>query len=337
MDAIYNLGINFIIAFQSLGSWLVTPMAFFSFFGSEQFFVFVLPVIFWCVDAEVGIRLGILLMASTSLNGVFKLAMHAPRPSWLSEQVKAFASQPGFGIPSGHSQNSVVTWGLLAARGQRRWMWWAAGTIAFLTGLSRMYLGMHFPGDVLGGWVIGIFLLWVTLKWIPGIASWHTQRKLGMQIFLAWFGSMSLILAGYVARLGLESWSVPIKWVNLAAQAKPIPTTIAPLALSPVVTPAAAMFGVALGAILLKPQGGFEAGGEPTQRVLRFIVGLVGVAILYAGLGALFPRGEDFLALAFRYVRYTIIAAWVSGFAPMLFIRMRLATPSESRKARIPT
>ena len=151
MDAIYKLGTNFIFAIQSLGSWLVTPMTFFSFFGSAQFFLFVLPVVFWCIDAELGVRLGILLMASTSLNGVLKLAMHAPRPSWLSHEVKAHASEPGFGIPSGHSQNGAVTWDFLAAWGKRKWMWWVAGTIAFLTGLSRMFLGMHFPGDVLTG------------------------------------------------------------------------------------------------------------------------------------------------------------------------------------------
>jgi hypothetical protein len=241
--------------------------------------------------------------------------------------VKAFASQTDFGIPSGHSQNGVVIWGLLADWGKRPWMWWAAGTIVFLTGLSRMYLGMHFPSDVLAGWLVGVIVLWAVLKWLPGATRWLDQKTLWLQILLAWLFSVAFILLGYIARLSLGGWTIPGEWVSLAASAHPVATNIAPLALSPLVTASAAMFGIIAGGMIIKPLGGFDTSGDAIKYVIRMIIGLAGVAILYAGLGALFPRGEEFLPLALRYVRYTLIGAWVSGFAPMLFIRLRIAKP----------
>jgi membrane-associated phospholipid phosphatase len=332
MNEIYMQGIRLILAFQSLGSWLVAPMSALSFLGSEQFFLFILPVLYWCVNAELGISLGIILMTSVNLNLVLKIFLHAPRPIWLSQQVKAYASEIGFGIPSGHSQSSVVMWGVLAAWGKRKWMWLAAGIIMFLTGLSRMYLGMHFPSDVIAGWVIGAVLLWSYLKYQVPMAKWFVEKKMSTQVLLAWLASLVIILTGFLARHSLGNWAVPVEWIKAAAQSRPIPSFIDPLALSSLVTSAAALFGLSLGVIILIPRGGFDTGGAAFKRILRFILGLIGVSILYAGLGTLFPHGEDALSLTLRYVRYTLVGVWVTGIAPMVFISLKLATPKQVSK-----
>jgi hypothetical protein len=52
--------------------------------------------------------------------------------------------------------------------------------------------------------------------------------------------------------------------------------------------------------------------------------------VLYIGLGSLFPETEDFLSYALRYVRYALIGFWISGFAPWLFVKVKLASPSRS-------
>ena len=54
MDSLISFGVSFITAFQSLGTWLEAPMKFFSFLGSENFFLLFLPFIYWCVDAALG-------------------------------------------------------------------------------------------------------------------------------------------------------------------------------------------------------------------------------------------------------------------------------------------
>jgi undecaprenyl-diphosphatase len=73
-----------------------------------------------------------------------------------------------FAFPSGHTANATIAYfgaALLLAGGAR---WWrrsvgAALTVAFLVGLSRVMLGVHWPADVVGGWAFGGF--W-TLTWL---------------------------------------------------------------------------------------------------------------------------------------------------------------------------
>jgi hypothetical protein len=60
---------------------------------------------------------------------------------------------------------------------------------------------------------------------------------------------------------------------------------------------------------------------------VRFLVGLVGVAILYFGLKLIFPPGDGAFPYFFRYLRYSLVGAWVSAGAPWFFLRMKLAKP----------
>jgi uncharacterized membrane protein YGL010W len=75
--------------------------------------------------------------------------------------------------------------------------------------------------------------------------------------------------------------------------------------------------------------GGFNAGGAVWKRILRFVLGLVGVLVFYLGLDLLFgliaPDAQTLLPFVLRYVRYTLVGAWVSFGAPWLFIRLKLA------------
>ena len=51
MDGILNSGIPVILWFQSLGDWLLGPMKIFSFLGTEDFYLLVLPLVYWGYDA----------------------------------------------------------------------------------------------------------------------------------------------------------------------------------------------------------------------------------------------------------------------------------------------
>ncbi len=68
MDTLVQIGIDWIIVIQSLGGWLEVPMKFFTFLGSDNFFYLVLPLIYWCIDASLGLRIGFILIASASFN-----------------------------------------------------------------------------------------------------------------------------------------------------------------------------------------------------------------------------------------------------------------------------
>jgi undecaprenyl-diphosphatase len=95
------------------------------------------------------------------------------RPSF----VYTVAALPSPAFPSGHAMNAVIVWGLLAVIAARRFpaartpALLAAGTLAVLAGLSRVYLGVHYPSDVLGGWAAGAGILALLAAALPRRAA----------------------------------------------------------------------------------------------------------------------------------------------------------------------
>lgn len=104
------------------------------------------------------------LIASHSL----KAAFDRDRPDVVPHQVVVYSQS----FPSGHSMLSAATYltvGALLSRAQRRkrikfYIVMVAITITFLVGISRIYLGVHWPTDVLAGWVAGGS--WALICWL---------------------------------------------------------------------------------------------------------------------------------------------------------------------------
>ncbi len=145
----------------------------------------------------------VLTLVTVAVAGFVALGKE-PRPAWVilgavvsgvafSQTVKALVARPrptvvphlaeavSASFPSGHSMLSAVvylTLGALAAgqirrRGQRLWVLATALGVTFLVGVSRVYLGVHYPTDVLAGWTAG--LAWAALWWL-------LARRLGVGV-----------------------------------------------------------------------------------------------------------------------------------------------------------
>lgn len=330
MESIWQMGIAIILWLQGLGEWLSTPMRFFTFLGNEEFYLFVAPAIYWCLDAGLGLRLGLSLMITGGLNTALKFAFHGPRPYWFDSHVLAYSTESSFGVPSGHAQNAVVVWGVLASGFKRTWVWVAAIAVMLLIGLSRMYLAVHFPHDVLVGWLIGALLLWIILKLEKPVSDWLGSKTASVQVVYALAASLILVLVGALVQLAVVSsgWQMPEAWMRNAVSADPQAEPPAPLALSGLISNSGVFFGLALGAILLRRWGKFDPTGPAWQRLARFVLGLIGVFVLWFGLGEIFPRGESLLPYLLRYLRYGLVGLWIAGLAPWLFMRLKL-TPQK--------
>jgi membrane-associated phospholipid phosphatase len=323
-----ELGLQLVLFLQSLGDWLVYPMRFFTFLGQEEFFLLVMPAILWCISMSLGLRIGLILLLADNFRIILKLVFTTPRPYWVSAQVRPLDFESSFGFPSGHATDAAAVWGMLATQLRRPFTLAALGLMIFLNGLSRVYLGVHFISDVLGGWVLGFLLLWLFLRLEKPVLGWFNGQKVGKRLAAAFALSLAFVLVGVLVRYSLGDWQMPAEWLDNAAAASPEILETGPLSLSELMTSAGAMFGLAAGAIWLASLHGFDAGGPWGQRLLRYPVGLVGVILLWYGLGAVLPRGDFWLAYALRYMRYFLIGFWVSGLAPFFFIRLGLAQPA---------
>ncbi len=318
MQAILEFGIRLIVSLQGLGGWLELPMKIFSFLGTEEFFMLVLPAIYWCLDSSLGIRVAVILMISGAFNDALKLAFHGPRPYWYSSKVKGLAAETSFGVPSNHTQSATVIWGIIAAYLRKWWTWLVAILLILLIGLSRLYLGVHFPHDVLLGLLIGVLLLWLVLRFWDPVVAWAKKKDLGQQIIIAFLASLTLFLLSFIPFIWLKitSWQPPQEWATYATQA---------ISLEGASTTAGTFFGLLAGLAWLVHKGGFQTRGLWWRLILRYLLGVAGVLIIRYGLKFIFPEGETALALFFRYLRYTAIGFWVTGGAPWAFIRLKLA------------
>jgi membrane-associated phospholipid phosphatase len=313
-----DLGIRLIVALQGLGAWPKLPMQFFSLLGTEDFFMLALPMLYWCVDSMLGIQVALILLVSTNINSAFKLAFHGPRPYWYSPKVAALAVETSFGVPSGHAQIAATIWGLLAAHLRKWWGWLVAILLILLIGLSRLYLGVHFPHDVLLGWLIGALILWLALRfWDPALA-WAIKLGVGWQVLAAFLTSLAVFLLPLLPLLWLKvtNWQPPQDWAMFATQA---------ISISAEATIAGTFFGMLVGLIWLAGRGSFQTKGPWWILVLRYLLGVAGVFIIRYGLKFIFPGGETAVAYFLGYLRYTAVGFWVTGGAPWAFIRFRLS------------
>jgi membrane-associated phospholipid phosphatase len=323
MEPIQNAGFVIILSLQGLGDWMALPMQLISAMGYAGFYLLVLPALYWCFDAALGLRVAVCLLLSVWLNDTLKLVLHAPRPYWVNQRVRAIGKESTFGFPSGHAQHAMVMWGLLAASVNRPWAWIAALVMVFLIGLSRLYLGVHFLSDVVAGWAVGALLLFAFLRWQGAAASWLRSRPFAHQILVALVVSLALVALSGLSFSALAGWHMPQAWVqNVLAATGNLPHRPTP---RNALLAAGTLLGMGVGAAWLDREGGFSTAGPLVKRLARYVLGLVGVVTLWVGLGMLLPHHETGWGYALGYARAALLGGWVAGGAPAGFIRLGLA------------
>jgi membrane-associated phospholipid phosphatase len=325
MNPILDWGIHFIAGLQTSAPWLAAPARFFSFLGTEEFYLFLLPFLYWCVNVPLGLRVGVILTVSDSLNIFFKLVFHQPRPYWVSDKVRVIHAETSYGLPSGHAQHAMGVWGTMAAW-VKGWLRWLIAALIFLVGYSRIVLAVHFPTDVLAGWLIGGVILWSFLKWETAVMAWFNRFTLAQKIGLAFAASMLLLIIS-LAGLAFLPPADPLQWEITAGRAislAPGQSAIHPRGTTGMIGVAGTFFGLVAGVILIFQRGGFDAAGKWLKRALRFGVGIIGLAILWFGLRKLFPHDALLVSQVLCYLRYAAISFYVAYGAPWVFIKLGL-------------
>ena len=293
LDSLYRWQISVIRGLQSFQSpGLDGFFRGLSWLGEDVGYLFLLTVLWVAVRPKPAARTAIVLFLSFWLNSLLKELLGQPRPFELGG-VQKLVHETSNGIPSGHAQSSLLFWGMMVGFFPSvRWLRGLAVALVLGIALSRVYLGVHFPTDILGAWAVAAGLLWLYWRGETGF-----ERVLGQLSPRSW-----VRFAGVFCALGL--------FVHRS------PTSAAALG---------ALFGTVAGLALEAARGGTQAGTAPSEarspglRVFHTLMALCGCAVLYLGLKSIFPAEGEPGWLFFRFARYAAIGFWVAAGTSAVF------------------
>ena len=317
----YTFEIPFIVWLQNIGNWLKEPMLFLSFLGTQNAYFLLMSWLYWCLDCQLGIQVGIGLLLSNGITTGLKWIFKTPRPYWESLQVFAFSTESSFGMPSGHALISTSVWGRFASGMKKKLLTIIVCILVFGIGLSRVYLGVHFPSDVIAGWGIGLMLLILLMKFENSINHWLTNNNVPRKILLAFLSSILIIVIFLILNNQFTDWQLPAQWINNAEIAAPF-SEIDPVKLKDIFILSGSWFGMLAGWIWLQKSGGMLSQGEFWQLLLRFLIGMSGIVTLVYGMNSILPEIQSSLSYLITYIQYFLVSLWISLAAPLLFIKI---------------
>ena len=242
--------------------------------GEEYFYIFVLGFCYWCVQKDVVRDLVMVLTFSSVLNSALKEVISSPRP-FMVEEVRALRTETAHGrsFPSGHTQTVAAFYGAIAAKYKRVWLWIIAIVITSLVGLSRVYLGVHCPKDVIGGIIVAGISIVIIFKLT------HIEQKKG--ISWPFFILVGAVLASFVF-LHSETY----------------------------IKSAGAFLGFMIGSLVESQAIKFDVRASFGKQIVKFLIGIGGTLMIFEGLKILLPDVVFFTGLRY-FVSIFFVAAVV--------------------------
>lgn len=133
----------------------------------------VVLIVMFCWKKEAGQRLALIVACVNMWLPMIKSVVLRPRPYMeYPDRLKALAlsdesaeamdvAAQGYSFPSMHSASVPALYFALAKEVKKKWLWIVAGVLTVVVGFSRVVAGMHYPTDVLAGWILGFAVLGV--------------------------------------------------------------------------------------------------------------------------------------------------------------------------------
>ncbi|MGL6106193.1 phosphatase PAP2 family protein [Romboutsia sp.] len=261
--------------------------------------VLFIAIMYWCINKKYGQKLLFGLVGNILINNGVKEFFKAPRPIGV-EGLKPMrvSTATGYSFPSAHTQVATTFWVSLMIIFKKSWIY-VFGTIIFLgVGISRLYLGVHWPVDVLCGWVFGIVFTLIFAKIFDIVDENKSYHILILMLIPA--GGLIFLLNSteYVKMLGLFTGFI----------------------LGYIVEDKFIQFNTGK-----NNKGRINFGNKNNNKnnfkrnLYRFIVGIVTLGLVYLGLKYIMPS-----TVVFTYIRYTVIVFYAVAGAPALFKLLKL-------------
>ena len=304
LPPILNAGLAMIHAAQSFrssamdGFWQAM-----TFMSDDRFYMLCLPVIATTVGWFAATRIGLMVAIGGLASELTKQYFAEPRP-FATEHGLNLINATGYSLPSGHATVVVIFWGLLAAAlPHRRLTISIAVIMALLGGLSRVYLGVHYPTDVLAGWALGGTLTFLAItQWERASLVWRqaeTRAQIGFVLLPTLFAllipekvffTMGGVLAGIACGMAVASKSMPSDLPMFAT-------------------------------------------GSTGTRIIRALAGLAMILPIYYLMALVHPQGSIAVASVTQWLRYFVLGVTLSCLFPYVCFRTGLAPTHDRARA----
>jgi membrane-associated phospholipid phosphatase len=280
--------------------------------GTFNFYILIVTLIYVTWNKQLAIRLSVLLLLTSSLNGLLKLIIKNPRPfvregtylkKWAIPARNAATLSRDYSTPSGHAMSASAFYSYLYAFTRNRYFKVLAVVAIFLVGLSRPYLGVHYVEDVLLGWAIGLGCALAAIRYLEGLCARWNRLSNWTQV-------------GITAAATLAFWVLAFALNGGRAAGEPFEFL--------------ADAGFLTGIVIARPLElrivNFDPRSSPVSvKLLRFFLTCVMVlftVIFLSRVFGLFSAGPGWLECVLKYICFTAAGAVNIFFAPLLFTKM---------------
>lgn len=301
--------LDILMYLQSIRNELLTGIFTFFTICTEVPVITVLTgIIYWCINKKAGQRTLFAICGSLNINAGIKNFIKMPRPIGTQglESLRV-ETATGYSFPSGHTQTATTFWTSIIYSFRKVWIYIIGILMIIGAGISRLYLGVHWPMDVIVAWLFGIILSIIFIKlfdYIDGSKNYYI-----LVILMLIFGVYTYFVGGedLYKMFGLYTgfslgYMIEDTFINFSTDNEDRRKNI--------FTPKASkteVFG---------------------KRILRFVVGIISLLVVYLLLNyvqniLIVNKSEEIINII-KYLKYTIVVFWGVAGAPALFKLFKL-------------
>ena len=271
--------------------------------GSEIAAIAVSFILYWCFDKRKAYFLITNVMFGTAINQTVKFFCRVPRPFARDPEFEiveaARADAGGYSFPSGHTTTAVAIFGSLAVVWKNKMTRFLCILVIALIGFSRVYLGVHYLSDVLGGLACGLIVL-AALYALFRAADQNTRMlplTFGIGAAVTLILALVLEFTSWDAGMDAENWAESVKNLNVCF---------------------GCLLALAISEPLERKKIRFETGAIWWVQILKIVLGFACVMALRAALKPAMAALFGNLGIA-TAIRYFLVAIFALDIWPLTF------------------
>lgn len=263
-----------------------------SFFGEETFVIAIVLLVFWNINKQKGFALYMNVLTSVLIMGILKAVVRAPRPFVVLDDIagKRMGTATGYSFPSGHTTTAASFYTSLALLLKKRICSIIAAIMIVLVGVSRLYLGVHWPNDVFAGLLIGVSISFLLYRWSLQLFE-DRVRLVRFSIRYGLIATLASLILSVLLNMELVD---PVAFNDLMKT----------LALA-----GAGLLGFGFEEQIVR----YRVEASLTKKILRYLLGM-GVVIAIIASKALFP--PSIYAIS-SFIRYSLVGVWATVLFPI--------------------